>query len=409
MDADLRAQFRRAPQAAPGSTPNLIPFPVSRTHGPAADKQRERLTPGYYVGRPPAPSPANHPAWFSAGMNQDKITPVTPEDVTHVVRNYVPRYVDLHDWLAVREFVQEAVLDSLPPSGDEARRRITIVAMMVAWAHRTAGYDLDRTAIFTLDVISEWIDQQCGQYTVKVKKMYRARLKSIAKEINSEFPVVPNETSYSSAWNPQPYSAAELAEVVGWARGQSTAMRRHKAEVLLSLTVGAGLYTNEVAALRVSDIESDAEGVLLHVRGAYERTVPVLAEWEDTLRDLVANVQPVDPEAYAFAPGRMNAKPAVVTAFVQSSNRSGSVEPQTRRMRATWIVEHIKAGIPPQIIAQAAGMVNLRSFDKWLYHYREFETSEYRALLRDELRAQKRTSRAGQKARQEARQLRLQA
>ena len=411
MDADLRALLRRAPSEpealTPATSPNLILFPVARTNGPAADQQREALTPGYYLGRPPAPSPANHPAWFSAGMNQDRITPAAgPEDVTHVVSNYVPRYVDLHDWLEVREFVQKAVLDSLPPSGDEARRRITIVGMLVAWAHRQAGYDLDRTAIFTLDVISEWIDQQCGHYSLKVRKMYRARLKTIAATINPEFPLVQNETAYQSAWNPDPYSEAELAEIVGWANGQSTAMRRHKAQVLLALTVGAGLYTNEVAALRVSDVEVDGSGVLLHVRGEHARTVPVLAEWEDVLKELVANVRPVDPEAFVFAPGRRNQKPQVVTGFVQSSNRSGKVEPQTRRMRATWVVEHIKSGVPPQLIAEAAGMVTLRNFDKWLYHYREFETEEYRALLRDEMRQQKRQSRAGQQARRQARELR---
>ncbi len=338
-------------------------------------------------------------------MNQDKTIPdAGPEDVTHVVMNYVPRYVDLHDWLVVREFVQQAVLDSQPISGDEARRRITIVGMMVAWAHRLAGYDLDRTAIFTLDVIGEWIDQECGHYSLKVRKMYRARLKSISKTINPEFPDVPNETAYQSAWNPDPYSAEELAEVVGWANGQSTAMRRHKALVLLALTVGAGLYTQEVAALKVSDIEVDDDGVLLHVRGEHPREVPVLAEWEGVLRELVANVRPVDPEAFAFAPGRTNKKPNVVTRFVQSSNKGGKVEPMTRRMRATWVVEHIKAGVPPQVIAEAAGMVTLRSFDKWLYHYREFETEEYRCLLRDEMREQKRLSVANKRARKAQRE-----
>ncbi|GAA1380782.1 hypothetical protein GCM10009638_25660 [Luteococcus sanguinis] len=367
--------------------------------------QAAPLTPGYLLGRPPTPWPVNHNAWFSAGMNQDKTIPDAGlEDVTHVVMNYVPRYVDLHDWLVVREFVQRAVLDSQPISGDEARRRITIVGMMVAWAHRLAGYDLDRTAIFTLDVIGEWIDQECGHYSLKVRKMYRARLKSISKTINPEFPDVPNETAYQSAWNPDPYSAEELAEVVGWANGQSTAMRRHKALVLLALTVGAGLYTQEVAALKVSDIEVDDDGVLLHVRGEHPREVPVLAEWEGVLRELVANVRPVDPEAFAFASGRTNKKPNVVTRFVQSSNKGGKVEPMTRRMRATWVVEHIKAGVPPQVIAEAAGMVTLRSFDKWLYHYREFETEEYRCLLRDEMREQKRLSVANKRARKAQRE-----
>lgn len=333
-------------------------------------------------------------------MNQHKVTPEpADEDVERVVANYVPRYVDLHDWLTIREFVRAAVLDSTPPGEEEARRRITIVGQLVGWAHCRAGYPLARESIFTLDVIGEWIDQECGHYTLKVRKMYRARLKSMAKVINPEFPDVPNETAYLSAWHPEPYTDAEVAEVVGWAKGQTTAVRRHKAMVLLALALGAGLTTEEVVRLRVSDITIDDQGVVLDVGGHNPRQVPVLAEWEHVLTDLVAHVRPVDPESYVFAPGRTNSKPHLVAGFVKSTNRNGGVAPQPRRMRATWIVGHITAGVPPQLIAQAAGMVTLRNFDKYLYHYRQFETAEYRQLLRDEMREQKTRSRLIRKAR----------
>ncbi len=336
-------------------------------------------------------------------MNQDRTLPERDsESVEHVVANYVPRYVDVYDWIVIRDFVREAVLDSKPISADEARRRITIVGLLVAWGHREACYALTRDALFTLDVISEWIDQECQHYSLKVRKMYRARLKSIAATINPKFPVLPQESAYQSAWNPDPYSDAEVIQIKGWARSQTTEVRRNKAHVLLALTMGAGLYTHEVAALRLRDIEIDDQGVIIHVHGGTPRDVPVLAEWEDVLKELVTNVRPVDPDAYAFAPGRTNRKPNLVTAFVASTNRNKGVEPLTRRMRATWVVGHIKAGVPPQAIAHAAGMVTLRNFDKWLYHYREFETEEYRALLRDEMRAQKRASREGQRARQAA-------
>lgn len=401
MDADLRALLRRAPSESealtPATSPNLIPFPVARTNGPAADQQREALTPGYLVGRPPAPSPHNHPAWFSAAMNQDKVTRPAAEDVREVVANYVPRYIDSYDWLSVRDFVRQVVLDSGPISGDEARRRITIVGLFVNWAHATAGIDLTVEDIFDLDVIAEWAEQETQHYTPKVRKMNRARLKTIGAKVNPEFPVLRNESAYNSAWNPEPYSEAEVARMVSWANSQGTAMRRHKAQVLLALTLGAGLHVYEVAALRLSDIQLDDQGVLLHVRGQNARSVPVLAEWEWVLRELVANVAPVDAKAYAFAPGRTNKKSDVVTRFIQSTNRNEGVQPMPRRLRATWIVGHIKSGVPPMAIAKAAGMVNLRSFDKWLYNFREFEDAEYREALRAELRQQKQQSRAGQR------------
>lgn len=349
-------------------------------HGDNVDPRTAKRQPGESV-------------WFAVGMNQHQ---VSNPSVETVVAGYTPRQINLYHWLKVRSFVQEAVLGSAPPSPDEARRRMTIVAGLVAWGHVQAGYDLDRRVFFDLDVIAEWIDQECGQYSDKVRKMYRARLKAMAKLLNPDFPEdAPEETSYASAWSPNPYSDAEMADLEGWARSQRTAGRRNKAQVLLALTRGAGLYSHEVVRLRISDIQIDEYGVLLHIRGDAPRDVPVSREWEQTLIGLVAAVRPIAPDAYAFSPGRTNRKTTVIQNFVKSTNRNPGISPHPQRLRATWMVNLIKAGVPPAALAKAAGLTNLRSYERWLYAYPEVDTTEYRNLMRDTWREAKRRNKKG--------------
>lgn len=55
-------------------------------------------------------------------------------------------------------------------------------------------------------------------------------------------------------------------------------------------------------------------------------------------------------------------------------------------MRATWIVGHITAGVPPRILVKAAGLTNLRSFERWLYTLPELGQDAYRQALREAAR-----------------------
>ena len=308
-------------------------------------------------------------------MNQHKVLYQT---VARTITNYRPRGVDLYHWIAISEFVQQAVTDSEPPNADEARRRMTLVSALTDWVTYTACFPTERQSVFDLDVIAEFIDVG-NEWSPKVRKMARARLKTMAKTLNPDHPKdLPEETAYTTAWNPQPYTHAEVAALDGWARGQRTPGRRVKAHVLLALTLGAGLYSHEVVALRVRDIAADDDGVVVTVRGQKPRQVPVLGAHERALTDLAANVPAAE---YAFAPGRTNRKSSVIQNFVKSTNMTG-LFPNPRRLRATWIVTHLKAGVPPSVLVPAAGLTNLRSFERWVYAFPEYNTDEYRAALR---------------------------
>lgn len=321
--------------------------------------------------------------WHRVGMNQQPLRTAEQETVTHVTANYRPRTVDLYHWIKIREFVIEAVVDSEPRDGDEARRRMSLLAQLVDWVVYDAGFEMTRRTVFDLDIMSEFLDQQTG-WTPKVRKIFRGKLKTMGRALNPEWPDdLPEETSYTSAWNPADYSDKEVRTIRDWAKGQRTALSRNKAQVLLALTLGAGLYSHEVVALRVRDIQIDEEGVLLHVRGTAPRQVPVLAEHEAILVELVRQV---DRDDYAFAPGRTNRKSSVVQCFISGTNRDEGIQPNPRRLRATWIVGHLRNGVPPVALCKAAGLTTLRAYERWLYSLPHMTEGEYRQLIRQSWR-----------------------
>ena len=50
-------------------------------------------------------------------------------------------------------------------------------------------------------------------------------------------------------------------------------------------------------------------------------------------------------------------------------------------MPATWIVGHIQAGVPIAAITQAAGLVDLRGYEKWVYDASVLDPAKAHAQL----------------------------
>lgn len=303
-----------------------------------------------------------------------------PSVVARVIANYTPRGIDLYHWLSIRDFVQQAVGESAPPTVDEARRRMTLVSALADWVGYDACFPVERRTVFDLDVMGEFIDTG-NDWTPKVRRMAQGRLKTLAQRLNPDWPGdLPAESAYSSAWDPQPYTDAEFAAIRAWADEQVTDDGAASAQVLLALTLGAGLHSHEVVALRVSDIEVDGSGALLRVQGQRPREVPVRSDFEQVLIDLLAGVP---GERYVFAPEHSRRRSGLVPAFVAQSDPQPEVRPTARRLRATWIVAHITAAVPAPILVTAAGLTNLRAYEGWFYTLPKYGQDAYRQALRD--------------------------
>jgi integrase len=132
-----------------------------------------------------------------------------------------------------------------------------------------------------------------------------------------------------------PYSPAEIDGYLAQADAQPTAARRMRAAGLVCLGAGGGLIRADLRAVRGSDISCRSGGVVVDVRGARPRVVPVLARYR---RQLLAVAAFAGDQLVTGgqAPGRNN-----ITNPLTRSLAGGTGLPRldTSRLRATWLAD----------------------------------------------------------------------
>jgi hypothetical protein len=132
-----------------------------------------------------------------------------------------------------------------------------------------------------------------------------------------------------------PYSPAQIDGYIALADAQPAAERRMRAAGLVCLGAGAGLIRGDLREVRGTDIACRSGGVLVSVRGARPRTVPVLSRYHARLL-----------AAAAFAgnglvcggtdPGRRNLTNPLIRAL---DGGGGLPRLDTSRLRATWLAD----------------------------------------------------------------------
>jgi integrase len=133
----------------------------------------------------------------------------------------------------------------------------------------------------------------------------------------------------------QPYSAAEIAGFLALADAQPTAERQVRAAGLVCLGAGAGVIRADLRDVRGSDVARRSGGVVVTVRGARARTVPVLARYQGRL--LAAARFAGDGLVCGGAEhGRRNLTGRLVASL---DGGGGLPRLDTSRLRATWLAD----------------------------------------------------------------------
>jgi len=131
----------------------------------------------------------------------------------------------------------------------------------------------------------------------------------------------------------QPYGPVEIGGYLALAGAQPTMERRMRAAGLICLGAGAGLIRSDLREVRGSDVARRSGGVVVTVRGARARTVPVLARYHERL--LAAAVFAGTGLVCGGAdPGRRNITNPLVAAL---DGGGGLPRLDTSRLRATWL------------------------------------------------------------------------
>jgi len=131
----------------------------------------------------------------------------------------------------------------------------------------------------------------------------------------------------------QPYSPAEIAGYLALADAQPGLERRMRAAGLVCLGAGAGLIRGDLRDVRGTDVACRSGGVLVMVRGARPRAVPVLSRYHARLL-AAARSAGHGLICGGADPGRRN-----ITSQLISTLDGGTGLPRldTGRLRATWL------------------------------------------------------------------------
>ncbi|WP_336697772.1 hypothetical protein [Curtobacterium sp. USHLN213] len=298
-----------------------------------------------------------------------------------MVRNYQSQNIPAERWGNVRTFTEDAVAVIAPACGYLAERLMVAVAPFVDWVVHVMGMPLVPNVFHPV-----WIRRYISRDDLGLKDRTLRDYRSLLLRISEA--LLPDEDAVSfGPLNGQsataPYSDRELRLLEAWARGQATSFRRRNAGAILALGAGGGLLPWEMQHLRRRDISVDRHGVVVHVRSATPRDVPVLVRWEPLLRDSIINLG-----ADAWVVGGQNRATTfnVVTPFINRTDFGSEPKPVPNRMRTTWLSTHLAALTDGGVLFDAAGLSKAEHLLTLLKHIPTLDTAEHRQRILAEIR-----------------------
>jgi hypothetical protein len=266
-------------------------------------------------------------------------------------------------WPIIGEFVEAAVHDCARVCERHERDLFAAATPMVLWCWRARGTPLERKRVFRHSMIEQFIHLGMPGTPPGSRATLRSSLWRMAEVLN------PGDAHGAHRPIPRsaptcPYSEADVAALYSWANTQGTPRRRFDALAMLALGLGAGLATRELLEVRTGDIgiepspvgQASASIVVWRDRS---RVVPVQHDWVRSLQTVMATR---DDDAFVFCPGRESATDGQVTNFLTRSRTNLDVRPV--RMRATWLVRHLEAGMPAHELLRISGLQNYAALDK---------------------------------------------
>lgn len=266
-----------------------------------------------------------------------------------------------------------------PVDGTDAAELLGALASHAAWLAAT-GNPVDTDTLFDRDLVQHWAVLGLQHLSPGTAANYRSRLNRVGAAFNE---VRRGPAALTGSDPVATYAPVEEDRFLAWADAQRTDALRFAVLVLLCLGLGAGLSTAEILGVTGTDVTGRADrDVLVRVREGRPRTVRVRTRYAALLLGL-AEAAGHDHLYRPDAPGRGGKNAVsnlVATAREDGDARLPVLTPQ--RMRATWLVRHLDAGVRVDALLAAAGLDSLAHLTRYLPALRPLPAPEVTALLR---------------------------
>ena len=254
--------------------------------------------------------------------------------------------LDVETWAQMRDFVRGTIRFRYAPhhSPSDVKNALTILSSFVDWVLFTGVGEAD-VSILQSALIDSYVASRETEVLPYVAARERKTLRAIAGLPN----ITEHDRTSTTAPLAQPYSPEDQGAIRRWAETQPTARRRTLCGVVVALTLGAGLTLNETMHVRERDVvtlEDGLVGVLVDFR-----IIPVSADWHDALAPFSDSTS----DSYVVAPGTSVRTRASMRSIV-GRTPTHSWYPSVQRMRNTWLVRCLDAGVPVQNLVEASGL-----------------------------------------------------
>lgn len=279
-------------------------------------------------------------------------------------------------WVNVESFVDDALEDSVDGT-PYSRTELTLAAIRLASWCVANDVPLDRNEVFADQTIERFVavgltglpDATRGNQGAQLRNLGQCLLASKERE---RFRLV-------GANALAPYSPSEINNLKKWARAQGSEEYHGDAGAILSLGLGAGLSAAEIAGVRALDITMDAGGVEVAVSSGRPRRVQLRREWELGLWDHAASRQ---PDTLLLRPLKKKGNARNFVGNLVSRGSHPERGPQTQRMRATWLVQHMTLATPVRVLMKGAGLDSLEALTRYLQFVPGVDDAASRTALR---------------------------
>jgi hypothetical protein len=252
-----------------------------------------------------------------------------PSEGADLAAGYIVRWRPSSVSPQAAAFAREVVTEAGPQGRERAKNLLWAAGKLADYAIGL-GLDLVPEVVFHPSVIERFARCAPGLSGV-ARRTLRTNQRFIARHAVPQ--LYPADVPLPRERAKVPYSPAEIDGFLALADAQPTRERRMRAAGLVCLGAGAGLIGGDLRDARGTDVACRSGGVLVTVRGARPRTVPVLDRYHARLL-AASEFAGSGLICGGTGPGRRNITNPLVAAL---DGGTGLPRLDTSRLRATWL------------------------------------------------------------------------
>lgn len=297
------------------------------------------------------------------GSWRSLVTKSLDADAAQVLLEYRPQAIPTHVWESIQALTMHIAVRIRPATPDNLRKQMYALAHFLQWAH-AMGLAGSVEECLTAENVETWrvvafAEAKSNSAALSTKSVadYVARLRRLGPKVNPDGGWPPARSDIDGGVKQgarEPYSDEELQLWFQAAHSAPHDRRKFMAEAFFALGLGVGLSPGEYRLVTASCVHTTPTGLEVHVPGAKARVVPVAAPWQPLLRLCCSRVEP-DERVLQLTSGK-NALQEASTALRLFAHRR-TLSPD--RLRTTWMVQRLRAGVDPRVLQTWAGLETL--------------------------------------------------